>query len=276
MPRTSTRRFLATFLATASGFTFLFALQDFFHPAGVLALLSIAGGLALHAQSTGAQIVARGAIWSSATFQLLLVHLMSFDAPFHDFRLLLVVTPGCVIFSCMALHMAGRPDRLRSSNFQPVAHRGTLTAALILAVADAVSLLLWGSMAAKGGATDTAIFLLGCAALMGVGVYGLIRMRTWALLLNLVSNILIASVATSNLVEVGPLALVLITTAGLQLLVALPIFVSILRPDLRAPSWMQAVGRGVPAASLVGIALLGLQPLLSESILIRIAYWAGY
>ncbi len=187
-----------------------------------------------------------------------------------------MVSAGCVIAACLSLHLAGRPDHQSSSRFQPVVHFGTLTAALILAVADTLSLLFWGSMAARGDAIDTAAALIACGALMGIGVYGLFRMRTWALFLNLFSNILIATIAALSLIDVGPLALVLIATAGLQLVVAMPIFASILRPELRAPPWILAVQQRVPAVALLAVAALAVQPLLGESMLVQVARWAGY
>jgi hypothetical protein len=281
MPGKKTRRLLAMFLAIGSGcaFALSFTIGDDWSMAAldlIVGLLCVVGGLALRGRSTGAQIFARGAIWSSAVFQVLFIHLLSYGSPGGMSDSVLVITAGCVIAACLSLHFAGRPDHHSSSDFQPVAHLGTLTVALILAVADTLSLLFWGGLAAQGGAMDSAFGLIGFGALMGLGVYGLLRMRTRALLLNLVSNILIASVEALGIIDVGPLALVLITTAGLQLLVVMPILATILRPGLRAPAWVQAVAQRIPWASLLAVAALALQPLLSESVLVQVARWAGY
>lgn len=274
------RRLLAILLALGSGSGFAFisltAGEDTSPTLAIMGLLCILGGIALQARGAGWQIFARGAIWSSAVFQLLVVHILSFDR-LHGIGLIgLVAIGGCIVAACLSLLLAGRPVHHSSSQFQPVAHLGTLTVALVLAMADTISLIFWGSLAAQGGAMDTAFGLLGGGALMGIGVYGLLRLRTWALLLNLFSNILIASVVAMELIDVGPLALVLITTAALQLLVATPILALILRPGLRAPSWMQALGQKLPTASLLVTAALAVQPLLGESVLVRIVVWAGY
>jgi hypothetical protein len=270
------------FLAFGSGaafacvFAFAFVFERNIPAAAVIGLLCIIGGFALRAQSIGGQIFARGAIWSSAVFQLLFLHILSSDYPHGTSSGLLWGSAGCVIAAALSLYLAGRPEPQTSSRFQPVAHFGTLTAALILAVADTLSLLFWGSMAAQGHAMETAAALIACGALMGIGVYGLFRMRTWALFLNLFSNILIASIAALGLIDVGPLALVLIATAGLQLVVAMPIVASILRPELQAPAWVLALQQRIPAVALFTLAALALQPLLGESMLVQVARWAGY
>ncbi len=282
MPGKQIRRLLAMFLALASGCGFASIFSSIVQgsgasPAVVIGLFCVVGGLALHSKSVGVQILARGAIWSSAVFQLLILHLMSVNRlEGIGQNVLLATTVGCVMAASLSLYLAGRPDHSSSSEFQPVAHLGTLTVALILAVSDTLSLFFWGSMTAQDGTMDTAYTLIGGGILMGIGAFGLLRLRTWALLLNLCSNILIASVAALGLVDVGPLALVLITTAGVQLLVAMPILVSILRPEVRAPSWVQRIGQMLPTATLLAMAALALQPLLGESMLLQIAMWAGY
>jgi hypothetical protein len=156
----------------------------------------------------------------------------------------------------------------QSSGFEPVRFRGVLLLTLILACADAVTLLwtttalvasyfvedfdAWASYLPKAGMTAAA------AALMAVNIWGLLRLRTWALFTSMLANVGIAALALSGVLALGwwvtfPLAM----TAGIQLLLPLPILAAALGLDgPRQYTWVAPLllRVAVPAAVLVTIA----------------------
>lgn len=125
-------------------------------------------------------------------------------------------------------------------SFEPVKFRGILILALVMACTDALTLLYsatmtatwayflggydaWSSVLPNVGATATA------AALMVVNVLGLLRLRTWALISNMLANVGIAALALSGMLTTPPqLSIMLVTTAAIQLVLPLPILAAAL------------------------------------------------
>lgn len=158
--------------------------------------------------------------------------------------------------------------------FRPVAFRMQLLIALVMAMADAETLLFSGIVEAAGmrlastrpdylamvalGVLTTPALL--AAAVMLLAVWGLLRMRTWAFLLNLVANLVIAGLALWGALELTlPVAGALSITAVIQLLLVVPILAAALgddnpdRPPLR--SWGPRVARStVVVAMLAAVA----------------------
>jgi hypothetical protein len=145
-----------------------------------------------------------------------------------------------------------------SVEFAPVRFRGILTAALILASADVLTLVFSSSVAAAetlhqaqfGHRFGDELLLLtltvGAAALMLINVWGLLRLRTWALLSNMVANLAIAGLALSGQLAANiVVALGLTATAGLQLLLVVPILATALgdrgagRTHARLGPWLR-------------------------------------
>jgi len=128
-----------------------------------------------------------------------------------------------------------------------------LTLALVLAIADTGALLWFGF--------GTAVFdghpaILLVVPLMIAGVVGLLRLRTWGLIAGIVSNLLVAILAATRVLDLpGPLRTLFIATATLQLLVPLPMLVTIARrrPPSDPERWRRLKAWGAPAA-IVGIA----------------------
>jgi hypothetical protein len=158
-----------------------------------------------------------------------------------------------------------------SSSFEPVRFRGVLIVALVMAGADTMMLL--GATAGAGSFVVASYFVEGlevwghqlpnlglsaaAAALMGVNVWGLWRLRTWALFSSMIANVGIAALALSGWLPVGDsYAIALASTAGIQLLLPLPILATALGLDgprqyaWAAPLLLRVV---VPAAVLVTI-----------------------
>jgi hypothetical protein len=139
--------------------------------------------------------------------------------------------------AAFALLAAGNIGLEPTGRFQPVAFRGTLLLSLMLAIADAGALLLFG-LATYLDYHRYGILLLVIPML--VGVVGLLRLRTWGLLVSLASNILVASLVTLRVVHLpGPLRWLYVCSAGAQLLVPLPMLITIIRrrPPGSAADW---------------------------------------
>lgn len=158
-----------------------------------------------------------------------------------------------------------------SSSFEPVRFRGVLILALVVACADVVTLLR--TITGAGSRLVVAYFAedyescaallpsvgwtAAAAALMAVNIWGLLRLRTWALLSNMLANIAIAAVALGGVLTVGTwIAIALAMTAGIQLLLPLPILaVALGLGGARQYAWVGPVLLRVvvPAAVLVTI-----------------------
>ena len=123
------------------------------------------------------------------------------------------------------------------SSFQPVAFRGFLVLALVMAFADAQTLMfsslvhigdLWSNESLQTVATDMFPTFI-AALIMALNVWGLLRLKTWAMLLNIVANIAIARMALDGVLQVNSsVAAALATTAAIQLFLPVPILATVL------------------------------------------------
>jgi hypothetical protein len=149
------------------------------------------------------------------------------------FSVMLVIATGR---SLQLLGTRGLDDRSDRS-FEPVRFRGVLILALILACADVVTLLR--TIAGAGSRMAASHFIEGypsyaflvpdvgwtaaAAALMAVNVWGLLRLRTWALLSMTLTNLAIVALAVVLLAMLSWVAIALAMSAGIQLLLLLRI-----------------------------------------------------
>jgi hypothetical protein len=116
-----------------------------------------------------------------------------------------------------------------NSSFEPVKFRGVLILALIMASADALTLLWQASTLLFEQVLPYVGLTLAAAAIMVINVWGLLRLRTWALLSNMIANVVIAALALSWMLGIGRwVAFALATTAVIQLLLPLPILMAAL------------------------------------------------
>jgi hypothetical protein len=193
-----------------------------------------------------AQLLARGAWWSF----LLGGGLLAVAASPRD-----VARFGCLAVACnaIALIAAGRSGLVEGGGrFQPVAFRGTLILALVLAIADTGAFVWMGSGTAMFSGHPSLLIM---AVPMAVGVIGLLRLRTWGLLVSLASNLLVAILGVSGVLYLeGPLRALFVSTACLQLLVPLPMLVSIWRGRTPGPDRWPRAKAAAAFALIAGIA----------------------
>lgn len=192
--------------------------QDMFH-AVVLPVASLAiAGVALFGRSAGAAMLVRALLWSN----LLLGGLATVAEP----GVVPLVSVGgaiCCGIGLLLLGERGLEPENYSGSFIPSAHREALTLIMILAVADAMTLVGWAQASRWYYPTPGAMGLL-----MLVGIAGLYHLRGWALLFNGAANVVIASLALAGALHL-PTAVVaaLCSTAALQLVLLVPIARSI-------------------------------------------------
>lgn len=177
--------------------------------------------LVLRMRSMAAQIFGRAVLLQGALFcTLALIN----AALFRDispkmlsemvFALAVVIWPLAVI---------GRRGLSTDSKvFAPSAFRTTLIASLMLGLVDTWGLIFYSAMMEEVGP------MLLSAAVMGVALYGLYRMKVWGLGLCVVANVVIATFAMTGVFDLPEvLAWGLVTTAILQLMLPLPLLKSV-------------------------------------------------
>jgi len=97
--------------------------------------------------------------------------------------------------------------------------------------------------------------LLIMAVPMAVGVVGLLRLRTWGLLVSLASNLLVAILGLAGVLYLeGPLRALFVSSACLQLLVPLPMLVTIWRGRTPGPDRWHRAKALASSAVIAGIA----------------------
>ncbi|MCA9651139.1 MAG: hypothetical protein H6712_18965 [Myxococcales bacterium] len=230
----------------------------------IAALLLAMGWLRRH--DLAKQMMVRALSWSALVIGTIISVFGS-----HAYSL---AGPPIALGSGLALLLLGnRGLGITSRSFQPIAYRNHLLLALVLATADAGTLLFAAAMQlgiflqhGTLGYLLLALPTFACGLLMAIAVVGIHRLRTWALVLNLVANLGIAYLAMSGYLGLTiPVATALATTATIQLLLPVPILAVALGDPLRDRSPLGRAGGHVLRLGLVlmiGAGVLG--PLLAQ------------
>lgn len=215
----------------------------------------------LHLRALPAQVAARATSWA-----LLVVASIGCLAGGDRLGMVVVTT---AVGAAVALLCLGRLDT-GSVTFSPRRHRGALLLGLILALADAGTLLFWGGLASLGGAlygddkaVTAALFYLPSGLLMLLAVLGVYRLRLWGVALNVVTNVGVAALLLSWNPGDLPFAfrLPLVATAAVQLLLLVPLLRSLVGRSSPAPAW--AGWRYLPSAVVLSVVTLDLVAVLA-------------
>jgi hypothetical protein len=184
---------------------------------------ALIAAIAIHRDGFGPQLLARAAWWSNLLLGLFLSVVGGHSERVEGFWLMLGASLALLIVGHRGM-VARRAD----GTVWASAYVTTLAVALVLALADTSSLVLWGVLyLGKWNKTGQGLVLLMCAAAMLVGAVGLYRARAWGLVVNAVTNVSIATLALSRVLDVREsLAWFLTATAVLQLLVPVPMLIS--------------------------------------------------
>jgi len=188
----------------------------------------------IHRERFAAQLFARAVWWSYLVFGVLWSSGPAESLPWAGS----VVALGCGA----ALLGAGQGGITRAdtaARFDPVALRGSILAAMIVGLADAQLLGLVGAASAEAGrAASKSLLLGGCVLALLAGAWGLSRLRTWAVGLNVAVSLCVLAVL-AIFTDGGPLLALL----GIGVLVqgVLPLRIVLARRGIdgwRVPSWV--------------------------------------
>ena len=227
------------------------------HPPAALwmpvVLLAAAAILFLRA-SIGAQLLARAIAWSSFTLGFLVTLFGgSSEKP------IALAMAGCAGAALLAAGRLGLGDD-EASAFKPVAFKRTLMIGMVLAVAVAQALALFGALKMEdhwSHEVAQSTLLFASAAFIALTIVGLYRLRVWGVLLGALTSAGIAALAFSDAYGLkGPLGTGLGVSALVQLALPIPIVVAIFRrkaPAIEPPRKLAALA--MPATVLIMLAI---------------------
>ncbi|MBL4686241.1 MAG: pentapeptide repeat-containing protein [Nannocystaceae bacterium] len=187
----------------------------------------------LRRPGVGPQMLARAVLWSNLVVGGLVA--CSFMTAV-DRGIGALIAIACAV-AIVRIGSQGLDNAAPGDTFQPIRFRGHLLLALVMAFADAQTLMFSAVMQLRvevaGWNLIGTILYAGpttiAAVTMAVIVWGLYRLRTWALIGNLVANITIAVLAADGTLGLSvPVAGALVMTAGVQMFIPVPIFAAAL------------------------------------------------
>lgn len=188
-----------------------------------LAALLVAAVVA-HVQRLGAQLLARGLWWSNLALGLCLCTLGSVSE--RGAGAMLVVGTGAALLFAERRALAGAGA---SRGAKPARHAGTVQIVMILALADALTLLLVGTLSADSYSHRTSAYLFFAAALaLVVGFVGLYRLALWGVLVTMGTALTLAVVLGAELVSTdSDFRAPLLIVSAIQLATPLPMLYSL-------------------------------------------------
>lgn len=209
-------------------------------------------------------VLIRAVAWSTLVVGTLLP--FTFDA--WSFRLVGHVAALGSGVALLSLREVGLDAEMAAGTpFVPIKHRGPLIVALVMATADAMTLLFAGLVSMEVGAYDFVTFAPGsiptliAGLVMVLAVFGLYRLRVWALVLNLVANVVIAYLAFSGVLGLSvPVAIALTSTAIIQTLLPVPVLAAAAGDREAGQGWLHNQGHRLGYGLIVGLMVLGLSP----------------
>ena len=251
LPRllTAARLAAATLCSLGAALTFVYNLRGAPRALVIPVALLASAAVLVHLKSAGAQLVARAAWWSNLLLGVLLA--ISGGQQERSMGGWLAILLG------LALLLAGR-RRLEggTGRFAPEVHRAALTSLIVLALADAQCMALFGSI----DGVRSPVLLAG-AGLFLVAALGIYLLKVWGLAL-----VAVASLTSAALMMLGRLAVAsalpfparvaLVATALLQVLLVVPVLRSLRRGV--APATPRLARAAVLLTSLLILALIGL------------------
>jgi hypothetical protein len=220
-------------------------------PTGLLAL----SALVLHHGHVGSQLVVRSVWWANLVLGTLIA--LSDRGREGHVGALLAVAMGTALLTMGRLGL----DEGEGTAFRPIAFRTTLTLGMVMAVADAQALALFGALKLppegwKESADERlpqAAMLLVSAGLLVAAIAGLYRLRVWGLFLATMCAAGVCALSVTDSFGLpSPLGTGMALTSAVQVLLPMPVFVAILggRP-VAATSSPSRLARLVPGALVV-------------------------
>ncbi len=251
LTRRRLRSSAAGLAALAASTAFLLKLGNDVKPVALVPVVGpVVGALLVQFSSLGAQLLARGLWWSNVVLGVILV----FAGTRSDSQLGLPLVLGCGAALALAdrRSLAAAAER---ADFRPAAYAGTLQLLMVLALADAPTLLLFTHVEARHGHNPASLALGAAAIGLLVGFVGLYRLSLWGVLVTTVTSLALGVALVSGLVTVNDdLTRPLTVICAVQVLVAAPMLFSLAtrRP---LPAVSPRVRGALATALLVAVAL---------------------
>jgi hypothetical protein len=220
-------------------------------PTGLL----VAAAVLVHHRHLGSQLLARAVMWAN----LILADLGALLGSDHERRVALGLAI-CTGGALLVLGRRGLDDDARAGRFAPLAFRASLLAVMVMALADAQTLALFGTLQLQGwdAGTGRAALLLGLSAALVLAIVGLYRLRLWGLALTVVSCAAMVAVAASGALGLPTTVNGAFAATGLvQLAIAAPLVAAVIRGGER-PRRARLSRASVTAGTLFVIGLLAL------------------
>jgi hypothetical protein len=234
-----------------------------------MAAVLLISAAVIHSRSQVAMLLARGATWTCITVSVMAAQLFSAEAQSAHCRAAMLTTCAC----CIALLLTGRRNQT-SARFHPKAHSKILTLGLTLAIADVVALNAFACGALLNSDTANGLAALAAAFTIGLGAFGLFRLQTWGFVLSVLINLIIAASMLMDTLHFREFRIVFLIPALVQPLLYLPVLFALLRKrEVQMPSWVHAIAKYVPAAALVVMMALALQPLTGRPMFETVYRW---
>lgn len=229
-PLTWTRTFVA-FSSLAAGFLYLAfhgGTPNLSLDAGELTAWGffaavLSAPFVLRLRSMAAQVFGRAVLLQAALFCLLALVNSVFVRESSP-ELILEISAAWAAMVWPLAVVGRRGLAFQSRTFSPNAYRLTLTASLVMGLADTWALVFYSAVLSEAG------LMLVCAAVMAVALFGLFRMKVWGLALCIAANLVIAALALDSAFDLpAVLSWGLVSTATLQLLLPVPLILTIVR-----------------------------------------------
>jgi hypothetical protein len=185
-----------------------------------------AAALLCHHRHVGSQLLCRAAFWSNLLLGLLATIIGSSSE--RPVGVALMVTTGAAL---LLLGRRGLDGDVRAGSFRPLAFRTTLLAIMVMALADAQSLFLFGTLELEGWHSDgRTVLLFGLAGLLVLGLVGLYRLRGWGLVVGAAGCLALAGAALGDALGLPQaLNVAFVATSLAQLAIVAPLAVAVWR-----------------------------------------------
>lgn len=255
MTDATTRRLRATAagLAAAAGAVgFRLGLGSDPKPVAWLPVVAaLVGALVVQLPALAAQLLARGLWWSNVVLGVMLVAFGSRHETLVGMSLVLGGGAALALADRRSLAAAAERD-----DFRPVAYAGTIQLLMVLALADAPTLLLFTQVAARDEMTGSSAALALAAAGLLTGFVGLYRLALWGVLATSGTSLALGVALVTGVVHVdrevdGPLAVM----CAVQVVVAAPMLLSL--ATRRPLPGLSPRTRGMLATALLAALALG-------------------
>jgi hypothetical protein len=210
----------------------------------------------INVRSLTAQLLSRGLLWMNLLLGLLWAVIQPHGIAGQT-GLLALLAAGAALLMLSNSGLDLQQQDPKGGGFAPVAFQAALVSIVVMAMADTCSLLFWAGVVAEFSRVSRELPVLFFFAIAGVSmlvtVIGLMRLKTWAFLLNLIANVVIASLVWLFKMPTE-MRLLFATTAVGQLIAGAPVLIAIVRGGTTAQP--MNVGRFRIVGSIIIVAIM--------------------